>query len=41
MSRTAINVTGDLVACAVVERWSEPVTQIPETAHESAPVQAP
>lgn len=22
MSRTAVNVTGDLVACAVVERWS-------------------
>lgn len=25
MSRTAVNVTGDLVACTVVEYWSEPV----------------
>jgi len=23
MSRTAVNVTGDLVACAILDRWTE------------------
>ncbi|RMF12476.1 MAG: dicarboxylate/amino acid:cation symporter [Alphaproteobacteria bacterium] len=28
MARTAVNVTGDLVACTVVERWSKPVGDV-------------